>query len=304
MMARFLLRELRLLGPLGVVTTLGLSALPAFAQEEPSMTDCANIRFELANPAAGDRINPGRLVVQGIAADPRADNGTGIDRIDFFLDSRDEGGMKLGSTVPGVVAGPFGPESFEATVSVPKIVGGHNLFGYAHSGVTGQESIVSVPVAVGEDPSKAGDIIRSGMTMTCTMETGFAAPGAPPLEVAGAQVLAQEEPAAPVTSIDLQIGNPEPGATIHVGGYMIEGTAVDNEAGEGKGIDSIDVFLESRDDGGILLGSASADSGDDLWHLMVNIPARQRGPHNLYFYAHSSVSGGEAVVSIPVTVTP
>jgi len=33
----------------------------------------------------------------------------------------------------------------------------------------------------------------------------------------------------------------------------------------------------------------------------VNLPT---GPHTLFVYAHSAITGGEAVVSIPVRVAP
>ena len=74
---------------------LGLGTLPAFAQTMP-MTgsgECSGMRFELANPSPGDRVEPGGLVLQGVAMDNRASQGPGIDRIDFFLDSREEGGI-------------------------------------------------------------------------------------------------------------------------------------------------------------------------------------------------------------------
>src|SRR5690349_4891245 len=104
-MSRSALRFLRVLGPLGAAATLGLGTLPALAQTAPSSTtssDCSSIDFQLANPAPGSRVEVGNNVLQGVALDPRAPSGSlGIDHIDFFLDNRDQGGISLGTLVPG-----------------------------------------------------------------------------------------------------------------------------------------------------------------------------------------------------------
>src|SRR5258708_3868210 len=68
-------------------------------------------------------------------------------------------------------------------------------------------------------------------------------------------VLAQEgEP-----TIDLTIANPSPGDTVHVGGYIIQGTANDSAAEFGNGIEAIDIFLGNRDEGGTLVGQGTFD---------------------------------------------
>src|SRR5947209_2397161 len=99
-MSRSSLRLLRTLGPLTVAAGLALGALPAFAQTAPttpSNGDCATIHFELANPSPGARVELGNNVIQGIAMDTRAPSGSsGIDRVDFFLDNRDQGGINIG----------------------------------------------------------------------------------------------------------------------------------------------------------------------------------------------------------------
>src|SRR5262245_49595102 len=114
-------RLVRAFVPLSVAATLGIGALPAFAQTAPSSSSgqCGSIDFQLANPAPGSRLEIGNDVIQGIALDTRAASGSnGIDRVDFFLDSRDQGGISIGSVVPGATAGPFGPGSFQTTVSI------------------------------------------------------------------------------------------------------------------------------------------------------------------------------------------
>jgi hypothetical protein len=337
-MLRSAFRHLRFVGPLTVAATLGIGALPALAQTEPVL-DCSAIRFELANPTAGSRIEPGGYVLQGIAVDSRAQQGTGIDRIDFFLDSRDQGGMNIGMAVPNPVTGPFGADSFTTTLSLPNMVGGHDLFGYAHSSVTGQEIVIAVPVVIGEDPSKAGPASSTTAMETCIAMTGTtpapttvttAPPPAMPAEVQPAASTPASTSTTPVMSpaaesIHLDVGNPSPGATIHVGGLIIEGVAFDREAESGTGVDRIQVFLDNRDNAGVLLGEAvfgdtnvfidngddslmlvggEATSGENMWRAMLNLPSNANGAHTLFVYAHSAITGAEHIVMIPVIVAP
>jgi len=76
----------------------------------------------------------------------------------------------------------------------------------------------------------------------------------------------------------------------------------------------IDVFLEDRDTGGILVGRAElgalspvpedpelAGSG---WTAMVMLTGKMTGPHTMFLYALSGVTGEEMVVTIPVEVVP
>src|SRR5262249_24185508 len=126
------------------------------------------IHFELANPAPGARVEQGTFIISGVASDARAQQGNGIDRVDFFLDDRDQGGLNLATAVPGgIVSGPFGPNSFQATLVFPNQTGGHNLFAYAHSSVSGQTSILQVPIVVGEDPSKVNMPASASTLVRC-----------------------------------------------------------------------------------------------------------------------------------------
>jgi len=173
-MSRSAFRHLRLLGPLTVAATLGMGALPALAQTAPTTvaSDCSAIHFELSNPAPGSMVAPGGYVLQGFASDSRAQQGTGVDKVDFFLDSREQGGLNLGTAIPGMVPGPFGADSFQTTLTLPTMTGGHDLFAYAHSSVSGAESVLSIPVALNEDPSKAFLNPASETTATETCMTG------------------------------------------------------------------------------------------------------------------------------------
>jgi len=101
----------------------------------------------------------------------------------------------------------------------------------------------------------------------------------------------------------VDVSNPSPGDTIHAGGYVIDGVAFDKAAQSGSGVDRIEIFLDSRDSGGMFLTQATPGA-DNTWHAIVPLPTNQTGQHTLFFYAHSSVTGQEAVVSIPVTIAP
>jgi len=88
-----------------------------------------------------------------------------------------------------------------------------------------------------------------------------------------------------------------------VGGYVIQGTASDSAAQQGNGIDRVEIFLDSRDAGGTLIGHGSFASGN-MWSAMVNLPNNDTGVHSLFFYAHSTASGQEMVASVPVIIEP
>ncbi|HEX8967600.1 MAG TPA: hypothetical protein VF937_06965, partial [Chloroflexota bacterium] len=144
--------------------------------------------------------------------------------------------------------GPFGPGSFQATLSMPDILGGHDLVAYAHSSVTDQESVVSVPISLGEDPSKAFvDQPTASVTEMCTAAGRSIALAMSPPAATAVSTTATGGPRAganpPSTSnVTFQVWNPSPGDTVHAGGYMIEGIALDRAAEFGSGINRIDIF--------------------------------------------------------------
>jgi hypothetical protein len=146
-----------------------------------------------------------------------------------------------------------------------------------------------------------------------------------PLTLAATLTLTTPVMAQDASSISFEIGNPSPGDTIHVGSYLIEGVAFDREAPEGTGIDRVEVFLENRDTGGVLLGEGNLgtenvlrDNGEDsvmmiapviqdaeqVWTATLTLSANQTGSHSLFFYAHSAITGAESIVTMPVTVAP
>lgn len=146
-----------------------------------------------------------------------------------------------------------------------------------------------------------------------------------PLTLAATLTLTTPVMAQDASSINLEIGNPSPGDTIHVGAFVIEGVAFDREAPDGTGIDHVQIFLDNRDTGGMLVGEANLgtdnvirDNGEDsvmmiapaiqdadeVWTATLYLPSHQTGFHTLFFYAHSAITGAESIVTMPVTVAP
>jgi hypothetical protein len=327
-MSMLISRQVRLVGSLAVAATLTMTSLPALAQTEPMGSDCSAIQFEMANPAPGSRIDPGPLVVQGIALDTRAEDGPGIDRIDFFLGNREQGGVLLGHAVVGAADsfGPFGPNSFQTRISVPNMLGGRDIFGYAHSAVTGQENVIAVPIAVGVDPSKVADHVMPAL-VSCIGGPTPAEASEPQMQMPEIAVMeppaeADEEapsaematPESKAAQMYLDVGNPASGDAVHVGRYIIEGIAFDRAAEQGAGIERIDIFLDNRDTGGVLIGSgqlgvsspvpADPELSDAGWSAQVTIPRTLMGARTLFVYALSAITGGELVVGIPIAVVP
>jgi hypothetical protein len=73
--------------------------------------------------------------------------------VEFFIGSREDGGIPLGSVVPGALT-TENPRFYTATVKIPdNVSGGRNFVTYARSALTGRETVVSVPVFVGAPPS-------------------------------------------------------------------------------------------------------------------------------------------------------
>ena len=303
----------RALGPLAAAAGLILASMPAFAQTATTTTSgssgCTDVHFELANPAPGAMLEPGGLVIEGIAIDARATSGNGIDRIDFFLGNRDQGGINVGSAMPGATAGPFGSGSFHTIITLPNISGGADLFGYAHSTVTNQEAIVAVPVAIGEDPAVAGETSANGavpsIMLGClgTAQPATTTPSTPvttPSTTTTTPTTTTVTTPSTTSSVTFEIGNPAPGATILAGAYSIEGMAVDKAATSGTGIDRVDVFLDPRDTGGTFLGTTMPTAS--TFRIIVNLPSNMRGLHTLQFIAHSTAGSGESMIEVPVTV--
>jgi hypothetical protein len=256
--------------------------------------------------------------VQGVAVDWRAQDGSpGIDSVDFFLGSRDAGGMVVGHAIPAS-PGPVDTDSFQTVITLPRTPVAQELFGYAHSSVTGEVSVLSVPIAVGVDVGRAGDVQSRTPVTEC--RTGSVDSGAPADDSVPDMAPPPDEQAAPAeapapdaaSSIYLDVANPGPGNSIHIGAQSFQGLAFDSAADGGVGIDHVDIFLDNRDAGGVLVGHATfglaGAQPDDPnltgagWAANVVIPPRTEGPHTLFFYALSSATGAEMAVGVPVQV--
>ena len=280
------------------------------------------MHFEISNPSPGARVSSGKYVVEGVAFDGSADDGSpGIDSIDFFVGSRDAGGMVIGHAAPSVDGGPFGPNSFQTTVTLPRTPVGQELFGYAHSSVTGEVGVVSVPLAVGVDANRAGTVPTQAPVAECRIGSIDNGGGAPAMEdqpeamtPGEAQAEPTSETGAAQSTMFLDVANPSPHDSIHVGALTVQGIAFDSAADSSPGIDHLDVFLDNRDNGGILvghgaLGGAGAQPDDPNlagagWSAHVVIPSKMTGQHLLYFYALSAITGEEMTVAVPVQVVP
>jgi hypothetical protein len=91
---------------------------------------------EVESPQPGDHL--GRSFVLQVLA-PTAD------RVDVFLEpDRDQGGRIVGSTA--IAPGTPVPNPFRLTLNLP--ADGHTLYVHVSSSVTGQQTLITVPVVV------------------------------------------------------------------------------------------------------------------------------------------------------------
>jgi polysaccharide biosynthesis protein PslG len=116
-----------------------VALLAATTQPGPSLV------LSVGNPQPGDLIPRGKYVMQGLAFDRAASSGSGVDRVSVFVDDRDTGGQHVGDATLGQP----GATGFTVTADLSRIAGGHTLYVYARSAVSGRETVVSFPVAVG-----------------------------------------------------------------------------------------------------------------------------------------------------------
>jgi hypothetical protein len=111
----------------------------------------------VANPSPGDMLTPGALVMQGVAFDDDAEHGLGVDRVSVFLDEREAGGLYLGDASLGsssnmVTSDPqFADGGWRLTTPALKGDGqNHEIWVYTRSAVNGAETVIRIPVTIGE----------------------------------------------------------------------------------------------------------------------------------------------------------
>ena len=259
---------------------------------------------QLANPGPGDVLSQGDYIVSGTAFDPAAGQGAGIDRVDLFLGQRDSGGVFLGEATPGQDAN--NPREFQVKVTLPTSAnGGRDFVAYAYSSVTAGQSSESVPVFVGAAPTPT-PITSNAPTPVALSTTTTSICGGTPVAAAAPATSSSAGQAATTAAVPsgppvLDLGNPHPGDILSNGDLFIDGVAFDPSANQGSGIDRVEVFLDSRDQGGQPLGSGTPGAGN-AFNIKATVPSAANGGHNLVVYARSSITGQETVQSVPVFV--
>jgi hypothetical protein len=106
----------------------------------------------------------------------------------------------------------------------------------------------------------------------------------------------------PGPSLVLSVGNPQPGDLLPRGKYVMQGLAFDRAASTGSGVDRVSVFVDNRDTGGQQVGEGVLGQPTATGFSVTADLSRLTGPHTLFVYARSSVTGREAVVSFPVSI--
>jgi hypothetical protein len=300
-----------------ITAILTFASVPAGAQSvgpAPTATAAACPVLSLANPGPGDKISEGGLVVSGTAYDPAATSGSGIARVDLFLGLRDNGGIGLGSAVPGVGGN---PRAFSLTVDLPDTDSTTVFAAYAISAITGQETTVSFPLFVGSPVKSFGATptpIPNTQTITTTCprqaQAASTAPGASASTTPVASATGVGAPSTTLASSSrgcpvLSLANPGPGDKISEGGLVVFGTAYDPAATSDSGIARVDLFLGFRDNGGIALGSAvpgvRVGGNPRAFSLTVDLPDTD-STTVFAAYAISAITGQETVVSFPLFV--
>jgi hypothetical protein len=302
-----------------VVGTMSVASAPAGAQSAPtsSMIECPVL--SLANPNAGDFLGPGGLIISGLAFDPAATSGSGVERVDLFLGERDQGGLFLGSAVPGSAGGD--PRAFSVEVSIPSTLNrGVDFAAYAISSVTDHQTAISFPIFVGTPAKTSATPTPIGTTVTVASTCpggvaaatgGAPAPASTPAPVAPAPApptggggASMSTGPSGTTCPVLMLANPNPGDFMVAGGLVISGLAFDPGASSGSGISRVDLFLGERDQGGLFLGTAvpGAAAGSDprAFSLTVQVPSVNRGT-DFAAYAIAD-SGQQTSVTFPVFV--
>jgi len=305
---------------------IGAGALTASAAP---LASCGEPIVSLGNPSPGDMLMPGGYTIDGVAFDPMSaqPQQSGISNVSIFLDNRDEGGIDLGNTTTGFVPNftpadeealpsATNPGAFHLVVSLPSnVVGGHNIVAYARSALTGQETVVSVPVVLGESPTRAGlDVANltesnsnpGAAPSNCSAMTTAPSPAAatvttPETAAQAPAASAAVSPAPTATrALTLQLENPSGGDTIHVGGNVVSGMAFDPASQSGSGIDRVSFVLGDRNQGGIDILDITPTANQ--FTTTVTFPTSHMGAQILFVYAHSALSGAETSVAIPITI--
>jgi hypothetical protein len=115
-----------------------IAGMAAVTQPGPSLV------LSIGNPQPHDQVPRGKVVMQGQAYDRAANTGSGVDKVSVFVDDRDAGGQHVGDAELGKP----GATSFTVTADLSRSGGGHTLFVYARSSVSGRETVISFPITI------------------------------------------------------------------------------------------------------------------------------------------------------------
>jgi hypothetical protein len=293
---------------LGVSTATFLALLlfanaPVSAQQAtPGSSTCPLLN--LANPGAGDNVPNGDYDVSGTVLDPVTRSPSGVSHIDFFLGQRDTGGTFLGSTTPGT--DPNNPAGFVKQVTFPDVDRLDTFTAYAYATNSAATTTVAVPIRIGNPQRTSAPATPTPIAASVTVKSNC-----PTASVSPSGAVAVVGAATPVVSVMssqgpvLRLANPNAGDFVGRGNYWSFGVAFDPASKQGAGVDAVSFYLEARDNGGVIVGTATPGLlGGDLgaFAALLNFPTGVAGSHNLVVYAHSSVSGQESAVSVPIYV--
>jgi hypothetical protein len=282
--------------------------------------------LSVGNPGPGDNIGAGAYVISGAAFDPAATSGSGISGVQLFLGERDQGGLFLGSAVPG--SSGMDPRAWSVEVTIPSNFNrGVDFAAYAQSSVSNGQTSVTIPVFVGDQPRndvglvtptpEPGSAVVTSNCPSAAMVTSPASSGTPAavpsISVSATSAPAASAPAAgmPATTTTsanacpvLSLANPNPGDTLTAGNMFISGLASVPGNSSGSGVSRVDLFLGARDDGGSFLGSGVPGTGmagnPDAFNVEVTVPNLGRG---VDFAAYAiGANGQEQVTTFPVFV--
>jgi hypothetical protein len=281
--------------------SLSLGVLPAAAQT----SGC--LQLQVDNPHPGDPLAQGKIEVGGRATDSAAQSGSGIDRVQIFVDSRDFGGQQVGEADLSVPVG-ASPDLLASSINGPRFsvladlssadAGNHTLFVYARSAVGGSEVVAGVPINIGATPLGTAGTLSGGQPPVTAASPECQQPAAPvsTSNQTSSSTTANTEATAQET-ISVVLDAPHPGAVLTPGRYEMSGRVSSTTST----IDRVQVFLDNRDLGGFSLGEAQLDG--NRFHAIVDFPQNAVGLHSVFVYARSASSGREGVATTGVNIT-
>ena len=279
---------------------LSFSALPAAAQPG----GC--IQLQVDNPHPGDPFAQGKIEVSGRATDSAAESGSGIDRVQIFVDSRDLGGQQVGEADLNAPAG-ASPDITQSSINGPRFsiladlssanLGSHTLFVYARSAASGAEVVAGVPINVGATPLGTAGTLSSGQPPVAAASADCQQPVAPvsTSNQTSSSTMANTGATAQET-ISVVLDAPHPGALLTPGKYEVSGTASSNTSN----IDRVQLFLDNRDLGGFSLGEAQLSG--NRFHAIVDFPQNAVGLHSVFVYARSAGSQKEGLATTGIDI--